>query len=195
MATVEKVKTKIGLESSWFVPIISEPENARPVYGEFHDMGAAVRANIAVNYAEGQLFGDDALQLDSKLFSGGTLDAETLKDDMETDIIVFGSKKDDDGTYIDHKDDSAPPGGYAFIQKLMTKSKAIVYRGVFILRVTGNMANDNAETKGSGITFANKVINYTISAANTGEWRLRKELPTKAEAETWLRTMAGQSAA
>lgn len=195
MATPEKVKSKIGLETSYYVPITAEPENARPTYGEFLDMGAAVRANIAVNYAEGQLYGDDALQMEVKLFSGGTLAAETLRDDMEIDVAVYGSKKDESGVYIDTKDDASPAGGYAFIQKLMTKSKKIVFRAVFLLRVTGNMDSDNAETKGSGIAFANKVINYTISAANNGEWRLRKEFDTKAEAETWLRTIAGQAAA
>ena len=190
MATTEKVKTKIGLESSYFVPIISEPENARPKYGEFLDLGAAVRANISVNYAEGQLYGDDALQLDSKLFSGGTLDAETLLDDMAIDVAVFGAKMGEDGIYVDSKDDSAPPGGYCYIQKLMTKSKAIVYRAVFLLRVTGNAVGDSTETKGSGITFANKAINYAITAANTGEWRLRKEFKDKTEALDWLRSIA-----
>ena len=195
MATPEKVKTKIGLETSYFVPITAEPENSRPTYGEMYDMGAAVRANISVNYAEGQLYGDAALQLDVKLFSGGVLDAETLRDDMDIDVMVFGSKKDESGVFIDHKDDSAKPGGYAFIQKLMTKSKKIVYRAVFLLRVTGNMVSDNSETKGSGIAFANKVINYSIAAANTGEWRLRQEFDDKAAAESWLRSIASGATA
>lgn len=192
----EKVKSKIGLESSYFIPITSEPENARPVYGEMLDMGAAVRANIAVSYAEGQLYGDDALQLDVKLFSGGTLDAETLLDDMSIDVAVYGATISEDGVTVDKKDDSAPPGGYAFIQKLMTKSKKIVYRAVFLLRVTGNMANDNAETKGSGVTFANKAISYSIGTANTGEWRLRKEFDSRDEALAWIQSIkAGDTAA
>lgn len=194
MANVEKVKTKIGLESSYFVPITAEPENARPTYGEMYDMGAAVRANISVNYAEGQLYGDDALQVDAKLFAGGVLDAETLRDDMEIDVMVFGSKLNEDGVYVDSKDDASPAGGYAFIQKLMNKSKQIMYRAVFILRVTGNMVSDNSETKGSGIAFANKVINYAISPANSGEWRLRKEFPDKAAALAWLKSIAAGTA-
>ena len=192
----EKVKSKIGLESSFFFPITSEPDNTRPVYGEKLDMGAAVRANITINYAEGQLYGDDALQLDVKNFSGGTLDAETLLDDMTIDAAVFGAKALESGDVVDTKDDSAPPGGYAFIQKLMTKSKKIVYRGVFLLRVTGNQTADNAETRGSGITFANKAINYSLSACNSGEWRARHEFEDKQSALDWIDAIAeGTSAA
>lgn len=186
----EKVKSKIGLESSFFFPIAAEPTGARPTYGEKLDLGAAVRANISINYAEGQLYGDDALQMDVKSFSGGTLDSETLLDDLTIDVAVFGATQSESGEVIDHKDDAAPPGGFAFIQKLMNKSKKIFYRAVFLLRVTGNQTADNAETRGSGITFANKTINYSISACDSGEWRLREEFDSKEDALAWINEKA-----
>ena len=45
------VKVPLGMRRSWYFPIISEPDNGRPVYGAKIDMGAAVKGYLTVTTA------------------------------------------------------------------------------------------------------------------------------------------------
>ncbi len=46
---LKQVKVPIGMRSSYFAPIVSEPADARPTYGEVFDMGAAVKGYVTIN--------------------------------------------------------------------------------------------------------------------------------------------------
>lgn len=182
------VKEKFGLVYSAFFPIGSLPENSHPVYGGPVDLGAAVKAYLTINYAEAQLYGDDVLHLDLREFTGAQLDAETLLNDLEVESQVFGSTMEA-GVLTDHKDDSAKPGGYGYIQKLKTQL-GTVFRACFLYLVRARMTADNADTRGSSITFANNAITYGVMPDNTGAWRSRQDFTTEADAKAFLQGLA-----
>lgn len=182
------VKEKFGLVYSAFFPIGALPENSHPVYGGPVDLGAAVKAYLTINYAEAQLFGDDVLQLDLREFTGAQLDAETLLNDLEVESQIFGSTLEA-GVLTDHKDDSARAGGYGYIQKLKTQL-GTVFRACFLYYVRARMTADNADTRGSSITFANNAITYGVMPDNTGAWRARQDFGTEADARAFLQGLA-----
>ena len=182
------VKEKFGLVYSAFFPIGALPENSHPVYGGPVDLGAAVKAYLTINYAEAQLFGDDVLQLDLREFTGAQLDAETLLNDLEVEAQVFGSTMEA-GVLTDHKDDNARAGGYGYIQKLKTQL-GTVFRACFLYYVRARMTADNADTRGSSITFANNAITYGVMPDNTGAWRSRQDFSTEADAKAFLQGLA-----
>lgn len=182
------VKEKFGLVYSAFFPIAALPQTSHPVYGDAVDLGAAVKAYLTINYAEAQLYGDDVLQLDLREFTGAQLDAETLLNDLEVESQIFGSTLEA-GVLTDHKDDSAKPGGYSYIQKLKTQL-GTVYRAVFLYCVRARMTADNADTRGSSIPFANNAVTYGVTPDNTGSWRARQDFGTEAEAKAFLHGLA-----
>ena len=188
----EKVKEKYGLSYSAFFPIKSEPENSHPTYDAAVDLGAAVKAYLTINYAESKAYGDDSLQLDLKEFAGGQLDAETLLNELEVEAALFGSKMEGDAL-TDSKDDRCKSGGYAYIQKLATKT-GTVHRACFLYKVTPKMTSDNADTKAEGFTFAHNAVSYSVAADNAGAWRVRKDCDTEADAKAFIAQTAGQNA-
>jgi hypothetical protein len=53
-----------------------------------------------------------------------------------------------------------------------------------------------ADTKKSGeLSLKNNAVSYKVMEDNTGTWRYRKELPTQAEAETYIESMYAAAAA
>lgn len=179
-----KVKEKYGLVESLFFPIASEPDKQHPVYGQPVDLGSAVKAYLSLTYAQSQAYGDDAEQLNVREFVSGTLDAETLLSDLEVDAVLFGSTWDG-SSLTDNANDSPQPGGYAYIQKLRTR-KGTIYRAVYLYYTIPNMNADNADTRGSSITFMNNSINCTVQVDKTGDWRTRADFATQAEAHAFI---------
>lgn len=183
-----KVKEKFGMVYSAFFPIASEPENSHPVYADPVDLGAAVKAYLSITYAEGQLYGDDVLQLDAREFASAQLDAETLLNDLEVDAVLFGGNLTD-GVLTDTVRDSANSGGYGYIQKLKTKT-GTVYRPVFLYKVTPRMTGDNIDTKAGSLTFANNAVTYSVMPDGTGAWRSRQDFATEQAAKAFLLGLA-----
>lgn len=179
-----KVKEKYGLVESLFFPIASEPDNRHPVYGQAVDLGSAVKAYLSLTYAQAQVYGDDTEQLNVREFVSGTLDAETLLSELEVDAALYGSTWDGTGL-TDNANDSPQPGGYAYIQKLKTRS-GTVYRAVFLYYTIPNMNADNADTRGSSITFMNNSISCTVQVDKTGDWRTRADFSTQAAAHEFI---------
>lgn len=179
-----KVKEKFGMIYSGFFPIASEPEGTHPVYADPIDLGAAVKAYLAITYAEGQLYGDDVLQLDAREFANAQLDAETLLNDLEVEAALFGSSMSD-GMLTDNAQDAANSGGYGYIQKLKTKT-GTVYRPVFLYKVTPRMTGDNIDTKAGSLVFAHNAVTYAVMPDATGAWRSRQDFVTEAAAKSFL---------
>lgn len=185
MPTVEKVKERYGLVTLKFAPISAEPDGAHPTYGEFIDLGAAVKAYVTAQKAEGKVYGDDVLQLGVSEFTGAEIQTETLLSDLEVESKLMGSTYSEEGELTDGGNDTPKAGGLAWIQKLRTKT-ATVYRGVYLYFATPSLPDDQSDTKGEGITFTNNAINFSAVTDKTGNWRARREFASQAEAEAWL---------
>lgn len=181
---MSKVKEKFGLVTLKAAPVASTPAASHPVYAPFVDLGAAVKAYVTAQRAEGQIYGDDVMQLNASEFTSADIQTETLLSDLEVESQLMGSQYSD-GVLTDTQDDTVNPCALAWIQKLRTKT-AVVFRAVFLFYATPILPDDQSDTKTNAITFTNNAINFTAYADNSGAWRARKDFSTQADAEAWL---------
>lgn len=161
-----------------------EPVNALPKYDAKVVVGKLVSANLTVNLASGELYADDALTEQLSEFASGTIAMET--DDMLDDVaaVVYGATAAEKKvTY--NKGDTAPYGGLGYFKTLM-RDGAKYYKGYFYPKVRAALGNDNAQTRGSSITFGTSNTTFTVFAANTGDWRITETFDSEAEARAWV---------
>lgn len=191
----KQVQIKIGMRSSYFAPIISEPLAAKPVYAAKLDMGAAVKGYLTVTTSAFDVYGDDKNLVHDEAFVSGTLDAETTLDSLELNAAVYGHRYED-GVETSSAEDASPYGGYGYIEPFRKKDKSIVYRATFLRKVCANAANEKSEsdTKKASLDPKMAAVNYSVFADNTGVWRDRMEFPSEAQAEAWLDTQFGSAA-
>ena len=193
MATVKvtpsTVMVEMGAEKSWFFPIESEPEGAKPVYGAKLDMGHFVKAALTVTIASGSIVGDNIAQVEVEEFVSGQLDAETTMNSLDVNAKIYGHKYSDTEGEISAAGDSAPNGGYACIQHILKKDKSKVYRATCLRKVTAMAGSEkqNASTKTPGsLTFANNAVSFKVLPDNTGVWRNREDFNTMDEAVAFV---------
>lgn len=187
--TKSTVKTPIGMLTSWFFPITDEPANARPIYGEKLDMGAAVKGYLSVTSYSGTVPGDDTNQVDIERFAYGQLDAETTMSDLEVNAKIFGHTYTEGGGEISSSNDAAPDGGYAFVQSILRKDKTIIYRATCLHKVTAIASSEKqeADTRKPGeLSPKNNPISYKIKEDNTGAWRTRNDFATLEAAHAFI---------
>lgn len=191
-----KVKVPLGMQASYFAPIAGEPENKHPIYGNPLDMGAAVKGYLSITTASGDISGDDVELLHFESFVSGQLDAETTYDDLEHNAVVYGHTYAN-GVEISNKDDSAPDGGYGYFEPILTKEKKLIYRAVFLYKITAMQGSEKSESDTRKNDFNPKMnaISYKVTTDNTGDWRERAEFNTAAQAEAWLLSKFGSDQA
>lgn len=186
------VKTPIGMISSYFFPVASEPANGHPVYGARVDMGAAVTGNLAIRTATVDIYGDDALLVPIELFERGQMDAETTLDDLQVNSVLFGHSYEA-GREVSNADDAAPFGAYAFVQKIMKKDKTLIYRPTFFYKTSAMQSSERtqARTKQASLSPSMNAVSLNIMRDNAGDWRAREDYATEAEAEAMISALAG----
>ena len=187
------VKTPIGMVSSYFFPFASESASGHPTYKEKVDMGCAVKGYLSVNTATADIYGDDVLQVPIELFVSGQMETETTLDDLEVNAKLFGHSYEE-GVETSRADDVAPNGGYAFIQSLK-KNETIIYRPVFLPKVVAVQSSEKqeADTRREGLDPKMKAVTLKVMKDNTGEWRVRKDCDTLADAEAYIDELAALS--
>lgn len=183
------VKVPLGMRRSWYFPITSEPDNAKPVYGEKLDMGAAVKGYLSVTTASAEIPGDDITQVSIEKFVSGQLDAETTMSDLEINAKIYGHKYTEEGGEVSSSDDVSPNGGYAFIEPILLKDKTIVYRATCLRKVSAMASSEKqeADTKKSGeLSFKNNAVSYKVMEDNTNTWRTRNDFASMELAEAYI---------
>ena len=145
-----------------------------------------VSANLTVTLASGELFADDGLAEKTDEFASGSIAMET--DDMsdENAAILYGATIKDK-TVVYNKDDSAPMGSLAYFKALMYHGVKY-YKGYYYPRARAALGNDNAQTKGSSITFQTTTTTFTIFADDDGNWRETEIFNTRDAALAWCET-------
>lgn len=190
--TPSTVKMPLGMRRSWYYPITNEPENAKPVYGEKLDMGAAVKGYLSVTTASASIPGDDITQVEIEKFVSGQLDAETTMSDLEINAKIYGHKYTAEGGEVSSSDDVSPNGGYAFIEPILRKDKTIVYRATCLHKVSAMASSEKqeADTKKSGeLSPKNNAVSYKVMEDSTGAWRTRNDFATMALAEAFIESV------
>ena len=104
-ATKSTVKVPIGMRRSWFFPIATEPDSAKPTYSEKLDMGAAVKGYLSVTTASASIPGDDITQVEIEKFVNGQLDVETTMSDLETNSKLYGHTYDAENGEVSSSED------------------------------------------------------------------------------------------
>ncbi len=184
---------KFGARHPVFAPFASEPEAALPTYGTGAVVGRLVAANLTVNLASGELWADDVLAEQMSEFASGTIPMET--DDIVDSVagMIYGALVAG-GEVVYNKDDTPPYGGLAYYKVLM-RNGARFYKGCFYPKVRAALGNDNAQTRGSSITFTTETTTFTIFAPNTGDWRYTETFSDEASARAWCRSKLGMTTA
>ncbi len=147
-------------------------------------LGKLVAANLTVNLASGELYADDSLAEQLSEFSSGSIAMETdnLADTVAS--TIYGATVSG-GVVIYNKSDAAPEGVLAYYKDLMIAGVR-KYRAYIYPRAKAAIGNDNAQTRGSSITFQTAQTTFTIFDDASGNWRKTKEFNTEAEAKAWI---------
>lgn len=188
-----KVKTPVGMMTSHYWPITAEPENSHPTYGAALDMGAAVKGYLSVTTATASIPGDDIAQVEIEKFTGGQFDAETTMSELEINAAIYGHSYAD-GLETSSSADVSPNGGYSFIEPILTKEKATIYRATCLMKVSAMASSEKqeADTKKPGeLSPKMNVVSYKILEDNLQVWRQRKDFETRTEAEAFINTVFG----
>nr|DAL91780.1 MAG TPA: tail tube protein [Caudoviricetes sp.] len=182
------VKVPIGMRSSYFAKIKTEPENAHPTYDPKVDMGAAVKGYVSITTASGEIPGDDVILMRSERFVSAQADVETTKSDLELNALCFGHTFSEESGEESSSDDEAPVGAYAFVEPVMDKTKKVTYRATFLRKVQAVASSEKTEADTKKNDFSPKMnsISFFVMPDNTGSWRARKEFDTEAAAENYI---------
>ncbi len=167
----------------------AEPSNALPAYGNMVVIGGLVAANLTVNLASGELYSDDRLTEQVSEFANGSIAMET--DDMEDAVaaVVYDATVTG-GDVIYNAGDTPPYGGLGYYKVLM-RDGVKLFKSYYYPKVKATIGADNAQTKGSGITFQTANTTFTVFAPNTGDWRYTAEHETETEAIAWVQEKLG----
>ncbi|MBQ6757039.1 MAG: chitobiase/beta-hexosaminidase C-terminal domain-containing protein [Oscillospiraceae bacterium] len=175
---------QFGAKRPRFAPTTATPENALPTYDatKIVTVGKLVAANLTVNNASGELYGDDGLAEKVDMFASGSLELNTDDKTDEVHAAIHGASKDTESSEVTDADgDTAPRGGLTYY-KVLIRNGVRIYKGVFHPLVSAILGNDSAATKGSSITFGTSTTTFNVFRCNSGAWRITKEF-TGANAE------------
>lgn len=143
-----------------------------------------VSANLTINLASGELYGDDALAEQVSEFASGSIAMETT-DMKDTDAAEIYGCTVTDQTAVYNKNDTPPMGSLGYFKTGSIEGKPYV-KGYYYPKVKAALGNDNAQTRGSSITFQTTSTTFTVFADESGIWRITKDCATVQEAKDWL---------
>lgn len=191
---------QFGLKNPRWAPVATQPDAALPTYttDKIITLGKAVKADLAVTNASGELYADDGLAEKVDMFASGALTLETDDQTDEVRSAIFGATADTESTETTDKDtDAAPYGGIAYY-KIIVRNGVRIYKGVYFPLVKAVLGNDSAATKGSSITFGTTSTVFTVFRCNSGAWRVTKEFTgdtAEASAVAWCNQKLGKTGA
>ena len=149
-------------------------------------LGKLVTANLTVNLASGELYADDALAEQLSQFANGSLAMET--DNMADSVAseIYGATASQG--VVTYKSSDTPPEGTLAYYKTLMVGGVRKYRAYVYPRAKAAIGNDNAQTRGSAITFQTTQTTFTIMEDDDAVWRETKECDTEADAISYVKT-------
>lgn len=180
-------KVRMGAKYPRFSKITSEPEGVLPVYGEkITTIGELIAANLTINYASGELYSDDSLNIKVDEFSSGAIAMEN--DGLESEVYeaLFGATVDEDGVVSHSAEDVAPCGGLGYYTRMRDKAGNAYFEGHFFPKVQAALSGANASTKGNSVTFTTANVTFTVMRCESGAFWLHQVCDTEAEAKAWV---------
>lgn len=191
------VKTPVGMQTLDYWPITEEPAKAHPVYAAPINMGAAVKGYVSVTTVSASIPGDDIVQVEDEVFTGGQFDTETTMSDLALNATLFGHSYSDDEGEESKSSDRAKPGGISFIEPVLKKDKSQLYRATCLRKCTAMPQSEKQEAdtkKPSDFNPKMNAVSFKITEDNLQSWRMRQDFATKAEAEAYIKKIFGAAA-
>lgn len=189
-----KVKTPLGMQTLDFWPIKAEPDGSHPTYDVSINLGAAVKGYLTVTTASASIPGDDIVQVEDEVFTGGQLDTETTMSDLEINATLFGHTYSAEAGEESKSSDRSKAGGISFIEPILRKDKTVIYRAT-CLRKTSAMASSEkqeADTKKPGeLNPKMNAVSFKVMEDNMQSWRVRNDFETVAAAQAFIKTTFG----
>lgn len=192
--TSSKVKTPLGMKTLDFWPIKSEEDGKHPTYDVSMNLGAAVKGYLTVTTASASISGDDVLQVEDEIFTGGQLDTETTMSDLEINAKLFGHTYSSEAGEESKSSDRSALGGISFIEPILKKDKTIVYRATCLRKVTAILSSEKqeADTKKAGeLNPKMNAVSFKVMEDNLQSWRVRNDFETVEAAQSFIKTTFG----
>lgn len=192
--TASKVKTPLGMQTLDFWPIKSEEDSKHPTYDASVNLGAAVKGYLTVTTASASISGDDIVQVEDEVFTGGQLDTETTMSDLEINAKLFGHTYSAEAGEESKSTDRAKPGGISFIEPILKKDKTIIYRATCLRKVMAMPSSEKqeADTKKAGeLNPKMNAVSFKVMEDNLQSWRVRNDFETVTAAQTFIQTTFG----
>lgn len=189
-----KVKTPLGMQTLDFWPIKTEPEAGHPTYDASVNLGAAVKGYLTVTTASASIPGDDIVQVEDEVFTGGQLDTETTMSDLEINATLFGHTYSAETGEESKSSDRSKPGGISFIEPVLRKDKTVIYRATCLRKVSAMASSEKqeADTKKPGeLSPKMNAVSFKVMEDNTQSWRVRNDFETIAAAQSFIKTTFG----
>lgn len=150
-------------------------------------LGKLVSANMTVNLATGEMYADDALDVQASEVVSANIAMETNDIEDEVAAGIYGATvQEQEVTY--KTGDVAPEGILAYYKTLMKAGGVKSFRAYVYPCAKAAIGNDNAPTKGANITFSADQTTFTAKPDDTGAWRKTKTFTTEAEAKSYINT-------
>lgn len=189
---------RIGMQYAVAAPITNETDGQSVTYGTGFVVGNAVAASITWNRTDNSHYGDDVEDARDNSITSGDIEftnsgiSETVRSALLGDEKVGSTEEYEMGV------DATPQVGFGYV-RVIRKSGAIVYQGVWLHKVQfgENTINDN--TKGESIEWGETVLNGRIMAVkNNAQLKPRvmahQEFSTLAAAVAYLNGKANITA-
>lgn len=186
------VKAPLGMQTLDFWPITDEPAKAHPKYDDSVNLGAAVKGYLSVTTATASIAGDDIVQIEDEVFTGGQVDTETTMSDLQVNATLYGHSWSEESGEESKSSDRSKPGGLSYVEPILLKTKAIVYRATCLRKVSAMASSEKqeADTKKPGeLNPKMNAVSFKVMEDNTGSWRVRKDFATKDEADAFIRSV------
>lgn len=192
--TASKVKTPLGMQTLDFWPIKLEEDGKHPTYDESVNLGAAVKGYLTVNTASASIPGDDIVQVEDEVFTGGQLDTETTMSDLEINAKLFGHTYSSEAGEESKSSDRSKAGGISFIEPILRKDKTIIYRATCLRKVSAMASSEKqeADTKKAGeLNPKMNAVSFKVMEDNLQSWRVRNDFESVAAALAFIKTTFG----
>lgn len=155
----------VGLRDLYYATITDSGTGV--TYGAPSKIAKAISADLSVEYAEGTLYADDAIDDSIREFSGGELTLNTNDLSPEVCAALLGQKKGSDNVVFSNADDVAPEVAVGFKAKKTGGKFAFIW----LYRIRFSVPSESYETKNDSITYKTPEITGKIMARSDGNWK------------------------
>lgn len=187
-----------GAKYLQWAPIVEEPADSKPTYGQAINLGPLVKVADSPTYNEAKSYGDDVLQEYVNEFNECPVDVEVTELPMDAAAAITGAKLEGESEQKDlafGANDNAPHGGLGFyISKQVKGVKS--YQGVFYSKLKASMQGEEYSTKAGTVTLVNSKMRFLAMSPSFGPWKVKSPgFATETEAKAWVDAKLAAAAA